>query len=107
MTMEVIRKTTLPIPRCPMCHAVLEEAQISWVKDGRGPFDKSRWEETWGCDSCHTMHTFPARLEFLEYVGITPMHTWLAQNGLLDFHELNQKLSRQLPMSPRTLYLPK
>lgn len=71
------REITLPTPRCPFCFAVMEEAQLNITEKGL--------EETWGCDSCHTLHTFPARIEFVMLVGA----------------------SNLLPTAHKTLYLPK
>lgn len=82
--MELIKKTKMPIPRCPLCDAILEEAQLIF-KDGM-------WHECWGCDSCHTMHMFPARLDFLEFVKGSQ----------------NRPGSTQMPTSVgRALFLPK
>lgn len=78
------RPVTLPEPRCPMCDTVMEECQLMLYEHPFAP-GKYVWHETWGCDSCHTEHTFPARLEFLELV----------------------RDSKLLPRAARTLYLPK
>lgn len=60
------------IPRCPMCDARLEEVQL---RKGEIPGHEPMvgWMETWGCDSCHTNHTFPARIEFLQRVANSQM----------------------------------
>lgn len=54
------RRKTTHIPRCPNCEAIMEEIQLYW--DG----EAGRWMECWGCDSCHSNHIFPARIEFME-----------------------------------------
>jgi hypothetical protein len=78
------RPVTLPEPRCPFCSARMEQCQLMLYEHPHIP-KAYIWHETWGCDSCHTEHTFPARREILE----------LARNAKL------------LPRSGRTLYLPK
>lgn len=78
------RRVTLPTPRCPLCYAVMEEAQLMWYEAPRAP-GLYCWHEVWGCDSCHTEHTFPARIEFLQ----------MAANSIL------------LERSGRTIHLPK
>lgn len=75
----ISKTNAIPVPRCPNCDAILEEAQLYW--DG----EMGVWCEAWGCDSCHTNHIFPARIEFLEAV-----------------HN-----SQQLPRHNKMLYLPK
>lgn len=73
------REVTVPTPRCPICDAIMEEAQLRWNGE------RVQWEEVWGCDSCHTMHCFPARIAVMEQVlG-----------------------SRLMPKADRVLYLPK
>lgn len=62
------REVTLPTPRCPFCECVMQEVQLKVEQD---PFNPLRVipQEVWCCDSCHTNHIFPARVEFLIYVG--------------------------------------
>lgn len=62
----LVRKTPeKKIPRCPFCHERMEEVQLKWEESPVNPLVKC-WHEVWGCDSCHTNHVFPARLEFLQ-----------------------------------------
>lgn len=67
-----LRTVTLPEPRCPLCFCVMEEVQIKIEED---PFNQFRVipHEVWGCSSCHTNHVFPARREFLEFLGLSKM----------------------------------
>lgn len=58
---------THKIPRCPMCHTIMESMQLKWESDPMNPL-VSCWHEVWSCDSCHSNHVFPARIEFLEMV---------------------------------------
>lgn len=55
------------IPRCPFCHARMEEVQLVFAEDPKNAMQKI-WQEVWNCDSCHTNHVFPARLELMERV---------------------------------------
>lgn len=82
--MNYQRTITLPEPRCPFCHAVMEEVQIKMEENMKSFPPVVTPHEVWNCSSCHTNHIFPARVEFLEYLGLTHL----------------------LPTSNKVLYLP-
>lgn len=63
-------KVTIPDPRCPFCHAKMEEVQIV-ITDIKNVPNSYGPKEVWNCDSCNTNHIFPARREFLAHVGQT------------------------------------
>lgn len=77
---------TLPDPRCPFCHVIMQEVQLKWEE---APFDPTKLipHEVWNCDSCHTNHVFPARIDFLRYVGashILPFLRRIVHNPVLN-----------------------
>lgn len=73
MTSRVTQKKNLP--RCPFCDHILEEVQLKLEEAPWSP-EVLIWHEVWNCDSCNSTHIFPARQEFLEFVGKSELLEW-------------------------------
>lgn len=88
------RAVTLPDAYCPICNEHMEAMQLTLMESPLDP-TKIVWHEVWTCDSCRTNHVFPARLAFLEFLGI-------------DSHKPNANdMAKTFDMHPRVIHLPR